>query len=60
MKRYIVTKKNWYLASHVDKDGLSTFEVEASNEDEAYEVAWGKVFDEGTEDETVFKLEEKE
>jgi hypothetical protein len=58
MKRYIVTQKDWYEASLVEATGLSSFLVEAPSEDEAWDMAWEKVFNKNNEDLTVVEVKE--
>ena len=60
MKTYIVTQKNWYESSLVGNTGLSSFSVQAPNEDEAWDLAWQAVFDKNNEDLTVIEVKEDE
>lgn len=58
MKTYIVTQKNWYEASLVENTGLLRFTVEASSENEAWDIAWEEVFNKNNEDLTVTEVKE--
>jgi hypothetical protein len=58
MKTYIVTQKNWYEASLVENTGLLHFTVEASSENEAWDIAWEEVFNKNNEDLTVTEVKE--
>jgi hypothetical protein len=60
MKQYIITQKNWYEASLVGGTGLSSFSIEAPSEDEAWDLAWEKVFSKNNEDLTVVEVKEEE
>ena len=60
MKQYIITQKNWYEASLVGSDGLSSFSVEAPSEDEAWDLGWERVFGKNNEDLTVIDVKEDE